>query len=368
MRRASLTRRGILRKHTDVRRPNMRVQRTRSSPSALRSPLMRCPLGAGRSEQRSSSSWIPVWAAVVLIVNFSAPLTASAATSPSGACHPEVLGPEPYEQRVTATPLHCSKPAGQCGGNREESVAYVWPAKPLTRAPRIAFLKAVMPFLSPPVDDPAVRLLAGWLYEPGRWHMATDYGIDGTTSFTALAAAPGRVIFVGWDGFSGNTVIVSHDVGGAHDAYRTIYMHLRNGATHDCASSWSESVSRAPQGSPMLAAYKAQLERTGCSEVPSARRPDPRFWGTDNDRMALDLLGQQVTAGAVLGKAGDTGPGGFATAEDPNVHLHVFFARRAPPDSAWVLFDPWGVYGVPSCYPSGVSRGRSAQEFPSAWK
>ena len=30
-----------------ARRPNMRVQRTRSSPSALRSPLTRCPLGGG---------------------------------------------------------------------------------------------------------------------------------------------------------------------------------------------------------------------------------------------------------------------------------------------------------------------------------
>jgi hypothetical protein len=30
-----------------ARRPNTRMQRTRSSPSALRSPLMRCPLGAG---------------------------------------------------------------------------------------------------------------------------------------------------------------------------------------------------------------------------------------------------------------------------------------------------------------------------------
>ena len=29
--------------------PNTRMQRTRSSPSALRSPLMRCPLGAKHS-------------------------------------------------------------------------------------------------------------------------------------------------------------------------------------------------------------------------------------------------------------------------------------------------------------------------------
>jgi len=32
------------------------------------------------------------------------------------------------------------------------------------------------------------------------------------------------------------------------------------------------------------------------------------------------------------------------------------------------LFDPWGVYGVASCYPAGVSRGKSTQRFPSAWK
>jgi hypothetical protein len=176
------------------------------------------------------------------------------------------------------------------------------------------------------------------------------------------------VIFAGWDGFSGNTVIVSHDVGGEDDAYRTVYMHLRNGAAHDCAFSWSVSVSGAPQGSPMLAAYEAQLERTGCSENPTKRRLDPRFWGTDNDTLEPGLLGRQVTAGAVLGKAGDTGPGGFATAADPNVHLHVFYARRDQQDGAWVLFDPWGVYGVASCYPRGVSTGKTAEGFPSAWK
>jgi hypothetical protein len=213
-----------------------------------------------------------------------------------------------------------------------------------------------------------VRLVAGWLYEPGRWHMAIDYGIDGTKSFAVRAAAAGRVIFVGWDGFSGNTVIVSHDVGRERDAYRTVYMHLRNGATGDCTSSWSQSVSHAPQGSPMLAAYKAQLEQTGCLENPSGRRLDPRFWGTDKDTLEPDLLGRQVAAGALLGRAGDTGPGGFPTAADPNVHLHVFYARRDQRDGAWVLFDPWGVYGVASCYPRGVSSTRSAEGFPSAWK
>jgi hypothetical protein len=288
--------------------------------------------------------------------------------SPAQACKPEVLGPEPYEQKVAATSLHCSKPSEQCSGNHEGSVAYTWPADPKTHAPRTTLLQSVAAFLTSPVAEPQVRLLSAWLYEPGRWHMASDYGVDGTQSFVGRAAAAGRVIFVGWDGFSGNTVIVSHDVGGVKDAYRTISMHLRNGATRDCASSWNESVRQAPQGSPMLAMYKGQLAKTGCTEDPKTRKPDPKFWGTDQDTLTPGLLGRQVTAGAVLGKAGDTGPGGFATMENPNVHLHVFYARRDPADGAWVLFDPWGVYGVASCYPAGTPKGRSAQGFPSAWK
>jgi len=38
-----------------------------------------------------------------------------------------------------------------------------------------------------------------------------------------------QVIFSGWDWWSGNTIVISHDVGGVHDAFRTIYMHLRMG-------------------------------------------------------------------------------------------------------------------------------------------
>lgn len=306
--------------------------------------------------------------ALLLVVASGKETLSTPAASRSEACLAQVLGSAPYEQRIAATSLHCSKPAEQCGSSHEKSVAYAWPAEPGSGVPRYALLRGVTPVLSPPVEDARVRLLAGWLYEPGRWHMAADFGINGRQSFAAYAAATGRVIFVGWDGFSGNTVIVSHDSGGERDSYRTVYMHLRSGATHDCVSSWSESVSRAPQGSPLLAAYKAQLERTGCSEEPSVRRLDPRFWGSEKDSLDPHLLGRQVLVGTILGQAGDTGPGGFATLEDPNIHLHVFFSRRDPADGAWVLFDPWGVYGVPSCYPQGVSKGRSAQGFPSAWK
>jgi hypothetical protein len=219
-----------------------------------------------------------------------------------------------------------------------------------------------------PFEDEHVRLMAGWLYRPDRWHMAADFGINGRESFVVRAAAAGRVIFLGWDGFSGNTAILSHDAGGEGDAYRTIYMHLRGGAAHDCASSWDVSVKRAPPGSPLLAGYKEQLDRTGCSLLPGERSPDPRFWGTEREAINLRLLNREVTAGAVLGWTGNTGPGGFATKDEPNVHLHVFFARRDPMDGAWVLFDPWGIYNEVGCYPSRAQAASADRAYPSAWR
>lgn len=88
-----------------------------------------------------------------------------AAASPSAdkACSPEILGPEPYEQKVASTDLHCSKPAEQCSGNHEGSVPYTWPADPGTHAPRRALLESMAAFLSPPVLDPQVRLLSAWI-------------------------------------------------------------------------------------------------------------------------------------------------------------------------------------------------------------
>lgn len=286
----------------------------------------------------------------------------------TAACAPEILGPQPYEQRIARTATHCRLAPNRCGAAKEEDVAYVWPASGDPPAPKRALLRGVAPIFTQPFRDARVRLWAGWLYAPGRWHMAADYGIDGDESFEARAAAPGRVVFAGWDGFSGNTVVISHDQGGEMDAYRTISMHLRDGAAHDCAASWRESVARAPQGSPLLASYKAQLEQTGCTADPAKRRPDPRFWGTERQTLALGLLGRRVNTGDSLGWAGDTGPGGFATRENPNVHLHVFFARRDPADGAWVLFDPWGIYGEPTCYPQDLADKSARGGFPSAWK
>lgn len=288
---------------------------------------------------------------------------------PALICQPRVLGPEPYLQTVARTATHCAEVPERCTAPPPESVVeYRWPSGDGGREARLDLLRSVQRLFVLPFQDERVRLLSGWLYAADRWHMAADFGIDGRESFVVRAAAAGQVIFVGWDGFSGNTVILSHDAAGERDAYRTLYMHLRGGAAHDCASSWRESVRRAPPASPLVAAYKAQLERSGCSELPETRSPDPRFWGTDRDILDPRLLGREVAAGSVLGRAGDTGPGGFATADDPNVHLHVFFVRRDPGDGAWILFDPWGVYNEAGCYPLRIDEAVAGRAFPSAWR
>ncbi len=309
---------------------------------------------------------------LALALGLTASLSATGLSVPGdGArvCQPWILGPEPYLQAVARTATHCAEPPERCAAPPGGSVVeYRWPADTTGRGARLDLLRGIHPMFTLPFEDERVRLVAGWLYGPDRWHMAADFGINGRETFVVRAAAPGRVIFLGWDGFSGNTVILSHDAGGDHDAYRTIYMHLRGGAAHDCASSWDVSVKGAPPGSPILARYKEQLDQTGCSALPEKRSPDPRFWGTEREAMNLRLLNRVVTTGAVLGWAGDTGPGGFATKDDPNVHLHVFFARRDPINGAWVLFDPWGIYNEAGCYPSRGQAPSADRAYPSAWR
>ena len=53
--------------------PNTRMQRTRSSPSALRSPLMRCPLGGGSemsADRRLVAAWRRSWLAALRAVSW----------------------------------------------------------------------------------------------------------------------------------------------------------------------------------------------------------------------------------------------------------------------------------------------------------
>ena len=52
------------------------------------------------------------------------------------------------------------------------------------------------------------------------------------------------------------------------------------------------------------------------------------------------------------------------------MHLHVFFARRDPADNQFYFIDPYGIYSIPSCYPSattGAISGACAR-YPITWK
>ena len=108
-------------------------------------------------------------------------------------------------------------------------------------------------------------------------------------------------------------MIVSHDVGGQQDAYRTIYMHLRNGASSDCEAAWSQTVPTLSD--PELSEYVQHLNETGCPQNPP-RNPDPAHWGT-NQQTIPGVAGQQVARGAFLAQAGNTGPGGSGDRGDP---------------------------------------------------
>ncbi|MFE5410140.1 hypothetical protein [Microbacterium sp. NPDC056569] len=101
---------------------------------------------------------------------------------------------------------------------------YHWPVQDTTGATRFArlgHLRGVEPFLTLPFSDTDVTRGGIWRYGDGGWHHAGDYS-QGDATFEIRASAAGEVIHVGWDQWSGNTVIISHDVNGRADAYRTI--------------------------------------------------------------------------------------------------------------------------------------------------
>jgi hypothetical protein len=287
-------------------------------------------------------------------------------------CANQVVANVPYDYGIRATPTHCPGRPGSCGTpGPEATVVYHWPVENdgATHYVRLSALTGHEALFTLPFSDPTVKRRGVWLYGPGRWHHAADLSRDGEQTFAARAAAAGKVIFIGWDPWSGNTVIVSHDAGGRPDAYRTIYMHLRDGARHDCDAAWSQTLAHPPAGAEGLAAYRAHLLATGCTQDPASRRLDARHWGTDSQTIDLRLLGKHVAAGEALGWAGDTGPGGKRGPGSPNTHLHVFFARRDPTDQNWYLFDPYGIYGPPACYPLHLTDPvvGACVRYPVAW-
>jgi murein DD-endopeptidase MepM/ murein hydrolase activator NlpD len=247
-----------------------------------------------------------------------------------------------------------------------DTETYRWPVDEVgtERFVRLPAIENVQPFLTLPFSDTAVNRGGIWRYDNGGWHHAGDYS-RGDETFQILASADGEVIFVGWDNWSGNTVIVSHDVGGTADAYRTIYMHLRDGADHDCDAAWNQTVPSL--SGDLLDEYVTHLQETGCPQTPP-RNPDAAHWGTNEQTIPV-TVGQHVARGEFLAWAGNTGPGGKRGSGGPNTHLHIFWCRRDPTDGRWYFFDPYGVYALPGCYAAGITDSTNGPcvRYPVAW-
>ena len=247
---------------------------------------------------------------------------------------------------------------------------YHWPVQDTTGATRFArlnLLTGVQRFLTLPFTDTAVTRGGIWRYGDGGYHHAGDYS-RGDATFEVKASAPGRVIHVGWDQWSGNTVILSHDVDGVADAYRTIYMHLRDGATHDADAAWNDTMTAAWISASDLDAYKAHLEATGCAKDPAARTLDAAHWGTDAETIPV-TVGQNVARGEMIAWAGNTGPGGKKGDGGPNTHLHIFWTRRDT-DGQYYFFDPYGLYSTPDNYAAGITEATTGPcvRYPVAWQ
>ncbi|MFH8252686.1 hypothetical protein ACH3VR_20125 [Microbacterium sp. B2969] len=247
---------------------------------------------------------------------------------------------------------------------------YHWPVQDTTGATRFArlsHLEAVEPFLTLPFTDTDVSRGGIWRYGNGGWHHAGDYS-QGDATFEVKASAAGKVIHVGWDQWSGNTVIISHDVNGRADAYRTICMHLRDGADHDADAAWNQTMTATWISASDLADYKTHLLDTGNTKDPATRNLDAAHWGT-NAQTILVSVGQQVTRGQQIAWAGNTGPGGKKGSGGPNTHLHIFWTRKDT-DGQFYFYDPYGLYSTPDNYAAGITDATSGPcvRYPIGWK
>lgn len=293
----------------------------------------------------------------------------------SSTCLNSISGGRGYNRKINVTDLHCAGTPDRCSQPRragaDTTVGYRRPVRTIDDR-EYPILSMVYPrdqIFTLPFTDGGVDFSAAWIYGGGSHHYAVDYSKDsGKKTFDIKAAAPGRVIYVGWQWNSGNTVVISHDVGNRKDAYRTVYMHLRNGKTTDCTLSWSRSVRPMRNDDDgRLDDYIEYLEDSGCPET-GVRKPDSDMWGSDTDKIP-DILGKTVKRGDKLGKAGNTGPGGKLGGSGPNHHLHIKFAQRNPDDGRWYLFDPYGVYATPGCYPEDVDgKLGGCARYPTVWR
>ena len=290
-------------------------------------------------------------------------------------CPAEGTPCNPYIYLIAGTSEHCATAPGTCQGNTQR-VGYSWPVDVdnNTRYLHMGAMEIKDQFLTLPFINQGQNWSKnGWRYDNKDWHHAIDFSVSPKNSFEVTPAAAGTVIFIGWDWWSGNTIIISHDVGGVKDSYRTIYMHLRNGAETDCDNAWNVTIPTfisSDSKDPNFAAYTSYLNASGCTKDKSKRHLNPANWGT-NEKLDTSLLGKVVHPGQVIAHSGQTGPGG---GRDPsggvNTHVHVFFTRRDPANGTFYFFDPYGEYSTPDCYPSGITDApsNSCQRYPVVWK
>ena len=220
------------------------------------------------------------------------------------------------------------------------------------RYARLPALHGIASFLTLPFTDTGVERRGIWRYGNGGWHHAGDYSRDDVATFGVVACAAGRVVHVGWDTWSGNTVIVSHDVGGVADAYRTD-LHAPARRRHPRRQRGLERDDPDAVGDN-LTEYRTHLNDTGCPQTgkrtldagPLGHRAPrrSRSRSASRSRAASSWPGPATPDRAA--SAGRAGPTPTCTSSG---------AGATPTDGRWYLFDPYGVYAEPGCYAAGVT-------------
>lgn len=205
---------------------------------------------------------------------------------------------------------------------------------------------AKLPFFLP-YDGNAVGLIQGWQYNNGGEHSGIDSWKNDVTAntdvtFNVVAAAPGRVVTKLWDNWFGNTVIIEHTAkNGAK--YRTVYMHLRDGYTHDHDAA-KAIVPPDPNANDNWAKY-SRFAKNNSNKL---------YWGEETHKIAVKV-GDWVNTGTYIGKAGNTGAGGAGNGLNndgtpmnttrANNHLHFMLSVPNPKTAGeWVFIDAFGVY------------------------